>query len=196
MKKLYYNIGRAFEYNRKWEFAIKFYLKALDPNKSFPYYRLAFCYEKRGDYGNAIYYYKQAIAINRNKPHWYLRIANTYLALQKEGLAAKYLKLGIVKAPNDNHIQKKYRTIRKKLQMGIPEIETFLYSTDFTDTDLEVSIKGNVSPNFNPDHIKLQLKSRPNYLEKDLYTFTCSPIKISSDKDGINTGWGKGTLPR
>jgi len=87
MYKFYYYIAKFFESRKKWELAIKFYLKAQQDSVAIVNYRLGFCYEKRKDFGNAIYFFKKAIALESKKAHWHSHLANAYHSIKKEGMS-------------------------------------------------------------------------------------------------------------
>ena len=185
-KKIFYFIAKQYESKRKWEKAIRWYRIAYSQDSAISNYRLGFCYEKRKDYGNAIYFFQKALRLETKKSHWYSHIANAYIGLKKEGLAAKYLKDGLHLDPKNKKYLKRYEKIRKKFQEGIPSIDTFL--SEISDIDManfNVTIEGHIYKKFNIDNLKLQINTRKNSLDKNTYITSFSPNEVTVDSYGI-----------
>ena len=188
LSNILYYIGRGFEYRKKWELAIFCYLKTNQDTSSKVNYRLGFCYNKRKDYGNAVYFLQKAIDKEPKKAHWYFRLANAYLGLNKEDLAAKYLKLGLKLDPNNIELQKKYHKISKKFKKGNPAFNTYLADIEDINSDYFIFfIEGSFDNEFDVSKLKLQINNRPNNLEDTIHTFIIAPTDIVVNNDGIYT---------
>ena len=182
LHRIYYLSGRVLESKKKWERALNFYLKI--PNNTIANYRIAFCYKQRKDYGNAVYFFKQAISKEKNKAHWYFNLAESLLALNKENQAIKYFKLGLDLNPTDKKNTRVIKRIAKKLQQGIPEKEIFINSITQIDSDtVKILISGQMKENKNI--LQLQFTTRKNKIEIEPFSHTIDIASIETDNKGI-----------
>jgi len=182
LNRIYYIIGRVFETKKKWELALNFYLKI--PYNSKVNYRTAFCYKKRKDYGNAIFFFKQAISRQDDKVHWYLNLIEVLLILKREEEAIDYLKQSL-KLKINNKNKKRVALFRKKIQQGIQELDTFVDTIEMVDSEyLKIDIVGDMN-NFNSESLQLEFTNRKNGLDilSSSYLVDFSSIKI--DENGL-----------
>jgi len=195
--KFYYYIAKFFEARKKWELAIKFYLKAQRDNIAIVNYRLGFCYEKRKDFGNAIYFFKKAIALESKKPHWYFHLANAYLGIKKDIEAKKYCKLAIEINPKSNKIKAlskkisstyyaRINLLRLSTDKGIPEEDIFISKITLINKEIvEIHIQGHMKKDYDTTLVSLQCKTRHTHNDEDKSLFDIKSLNIRVDKNGI-----------
>lgn len=125
------NLGTAYLAAQEWDAAIAVFKEitkdALYATPHFPLANLGLAYFRKGDYRNALNYYKEALKLDPDFVHALWGMGRTYLAMNQGGLALRYLEEAVRKSPKNAEIH--FDLAEAHLLSGQNEQAIFSYET-------------------------------------------------------------------